>query len=94
MEYSECLQKLMPEAYEQGKTDVRGGITLQIRRWRNALNAAQKGDFPDLPTIEKLQGDGYDWRCFINELLVCDAIRLVAEADGGTETDLIHHTKF
>lgn len=95
MEYSHCLHRLYPSAGSMKKSAVKKNLTAAIATWRKALNAARRGDAIELMTLESLKQKGEDWRLWINELLVNEAIRLIQEAEGGAEAekDLLFHTR-
>ncbi len=94
MEYSDCL-KLVTSGYASTTKDKqRSESTQAISTLRNALNAAKTSTHHIIPiTIKQLQSDGKDWRFHIVDLLISEAIALVAEAEAGQEQDLIHHTR-
>ncbi len=93
LEYSDCLQKLLPHAKPPSKDLHRTSITDFIRQVNKKLTKAQKGDYVELVTLERLAEGGYDWRPYINELLLNEAIRLVGEVDDDLAHDLTHHTR-
>jgi hypothetical protein len=93
MEYSHCLHRLYPSAASMKKPAVKKGLTDMISIWRKALKSAKRGDALNLMTLESLEQEGEDWRMWINELLVNEAIRLIQEAEGGAEKDLLFHTR-
>jgi hypothetical protein len=90
MEYSGYLNAL-PDERKVSKDNIRTRTTEVIRNYRNALSAAKIGIEPNLPTIDLLQKEGADWRLWIRELILSDAIRLCWEGDAYDTRDIEYH---
>ena len=93
MEYSEYLNSL-PDERKVSKNTVRTQTTEVIRNYKAALNAGKSGiEYPTLPTIDLLQREGEDWRLWVRELILSDAIRLCWEGNIDETKDIEYHCR-
>lgn len=90
MEYSSCLAKLTQKLVT--KSDSRTATSLATQTMRRAINAAAAGDQVNLLTIDYLKASGEDWRLYVDDLLISEAIRLISEEDGD-KRDFVYHTR-
>lgn len=93
MKYSEYLNAL-PDGRKVSKEHIRTQNTEAIRNYRVALNAGKPGiEYPTLLTIDLLQEEGSDWRLWITDLILSDAIRFCWESNVDEAKDIEHHCR-
>jgi hypothetical protein len=99
LEYSDFLKAFLSPSknLSERNTSKEYNRTLKaerIKHFRLALKAGERGiEYPEPLTIDQLQKDEQDWRIWIEDLLLWDAIQLIWESDAGADTtkDLKHY---
>jgi hypothetical protein len=99
LEHSDFLKAFLSPSKNSSEQDTskeynRTLKAKRIKHFRLALKAGEPGiEYPQILTIDQLQKDGQDWRIWIEDLLLWDAIQLIWEsnAEADITKDLKHY---